>query len=177
MTAATSASTTSRSTRLARWRESAMSSNLRQRSEISLSLASVFSDQREHAQIGAERRGERMGGRLALLLVGILQFGEQRLERQLLALEGEAQRGDGVVEQPVPGGDARHRLLQEQLLDFVGELVRALLADVLEPRTIMGERRAAHRRVERGVVEAIELEFEEQQILPRASVTFSCASP
>jgi hypothetical protein len=128
-----------------------------------LVLGERVHDQREHALIGAERRGERMGGGFPLLRVGVLQFGEQRFERQLFAFEREAQRGDRVVEQSIPGGDPGDRLFQEQLLDVVGELVRTLLADVLQPGAIMGERGAARRRVESRVVEAIEFEFEEQQ--------------
>ena len=35
---------------------------------------------------------------------------------------GEAERGDRLVEQPVPGGVGRNRLLEEQLLGPVVEL-------------------------------------------------------
>src|SRR5271154_6998165 len=42
--------------------------------------------------------------------------------------------------------------------------MRALLSNVVEPRTVMGEGRASCRRVEPGVVEAIQLQFEEKEI-------------
>ena len=121
-------------------------------------------DQGEQPDIGAERLGQRGGGGFAHAAVGILQLAEQRLEGQLLALEGKPQRGDRLVEQPVPRRGARHRLFEEQLLELVAELVRPLLADVDQPRTIMGERRILRRRVEPGVVEPIEFELEEQQL-------------
>ena len=98
------------------------------------------------------------------LRVRVLHLAEQRLERQSLAFEFEPQRRDRVVEQAVPGGRAADRFFEEQLLDLVGELVRLLLADVLEPGAIMAERRRRHRGVQLGVVEAIELEFEKQQV-------------
>ena len=52
----------------------------------------------------------------------------------------------------------------EQLLDAVLELVGLVLADVLEPRPVMAERRIGHRRLEHGVVDPVELEREEQQM-------------
>ena len=129
-----------------------------------LVLGERVGDQRKEAQVGAERGGEGVRRRLALRLVRVLEPGEQRLERQALALEVEAERRHRVVEQPVPRGGARHRLLQEQLLDLVGELVRLLLADVLEPRAIVAERRRRHRGLQRGVVDPVELELEKQEV-------------
>ena len=55
----------------------------------------------------------------------------------------------------------------EQLLDAVLELVGLLLADVLEPGPVMAERRIGHRRVELRVVDAVELEREEQEMRRR----------
>ena len=52
----------------------------------------------------------------------------------------------------------------EQLLDAILELIGLVLADVLEPRPIMTERRIAHRGFELGVVEPVEFEPEEQQV-------------
>ena len=49
---------------------------------------------------------------------------------------------------------AGHRLLVEQLLDAVLELIGLLLADVLEPRPVVAERRIGHRGLELGVVDA-----------------------
>ena len=76
----------------------------RQRSEISLSLASVLVISVKTRRLRLEGRGERLRRRLAPPLVGVLQQIERRLEGQLLAVDLEAQRGDGLVEQPVPGG-------------------------------------------------------------------------
>ena len=81
-----------------------------------------------------------------------------------LAADLEAQRHHGLVEQPVEGGIAGHRLLVEQLLDAVFELVRLVLAEVLEPGPVMAERGIGHRLVERGVIEPVQVEREEQQM-------------
>ena len=74
------------------------------------------------------------------------------------------QRRHRVVEQAVPCGRGADRLVEEQPLEVVGELMRLLLADVLEPGAVMAERRRRHRGVQLGVVDAIELELEEQEI-------------
>ena len=58
----------------------------------------------------------------------------------------------------------RHRLLVEQLLDAILELIRLVLADVLNPRPVVPERRVRHRGFELLVVEPVELELEEQQM-------------
>src|SRR5207253_8671731 len=55
----------------------------------------------------------------------------------------------------------------KELLEAVLELIRFLLADVLEPRPIVAERRILHGRRKLVVVEAIELEHEEQQVRGR----------
>ena len=95
----------------------------------------------------------------------VLHQGERRLDRERLAVDLEAQRRDRLVEQPVPGARAGHRLLVEQLLDAVLELIRLLLAHVLDPRPVVAERAdRAIARVQRRVVDAVELEREEQQM-------------
>ena len=95
---------------------------------------------------------------------------------QLLAAHGEAQGGDGLVEQAVPGRTAGHRLLVEELLDLVVELVGLVLAQVLDPGPVMGERLRRHGLVEHRVVDAVELEPEEQKSL-EAAVRRSWVSP
>ncbi len=97
----------------------------------------------------------------------VLQQIERRLDRQRLAADLEAQPRDGLVEQPVPGRIGGHRLLVEQLLDAILELIGLVLADVLEPRPVVAERGIGHRGFELGVVEPVELEHEEQQMRRR----------
>ncbi len=121
-------------------------------------------DESEQAQVRAERGGERVRRRLAFRRVRVLKLAEQRLEREALALEVESQRRRRVVEQPIPRGAAADRLLQEQSLEIIGQLMGLLLADVLEPWTVMPERWRSHRRLEPRVVDAVELELEEQEI-------------
>jgi len=50
-----------------------------------------------------------------------------------------------------------------QPLDLVGQLVRPLLAYVLDPGTVMAKRRIRHRRFQMRIVEPVDFQFEEQQ--------------
>ena len=129
-----------------------------------LVLGERVGDQRKGALIGLEGLCQRLRGRLALLAVAILQEIERRLDRQLLARHLEAQRGDGLVEQPVPGGITGLGFFVEQLLDAVLELIRLVLAQVLDPRPVMPEFRRLHRMLDHAIVNAVELEREEQQM-------------
>ena len=55
-------------------------------------------------------------------------------------------------------------LLVQQLLQLVGELVRPEGAQVAQPGPVARQRRVGQLRVERGVVEPVQLEREEQQL-------------
>ena len=129
-----------------------------------LVLRQRVGDEREGAQVRLEHLGERLGGVPAERSVGVLQLVEGRLERQFLAAHLEAQRRDGLVEKAVPGGAPGDRLFVEQLLDLVLELERLVLADVLEPGPVAGKRLRLHRGVEHRIVDAVELEGEEQEL-------------
>ena len=107
---------------------------------------------------------ERVGRGLPPCLVGILQKVQRRLDRQLFALDDEAEARHRLVEEPVPGGPAGDALLMEELLDAVLQLVGLLLADVLEPRPVMAERGIAHGDVEHGVVDPVQLQRKEKQV-------------
>ena len=98
-----------------------------------LVLGERIGDQRKGALIGLERLCQRFRRRLALGAVTVLQEIERRLDRELFRADLEAQTGDGLVEQPVEGGIAGLRLLQEELLELVVELVRLLLAQPWYP--------------------------------------------
>ena len=52
----------------------------------------------------------------------------------------------------------------EQLLDAILELIRLVLAQILDPRPIMAEFRRLHRAFDHGIVDAVEFEREEQQM-------------
>ena len=52
----------------------------------------------------------------------------------------------------------------EQFLDAVLELIGLFLAHVLDPRPVMAERRIGHGGFELGIVDAVELEREEQEM-------------
>ena len=129
-----------------------------------LVLGERVGDVRELADVLLERHRHRLRSGLALLLARILQQIERRLDRQRLGADLEAQPRDGLVEQPVPGRIGGHRFLVEELLDAILELIGLVLADVLEPRAVVAELGIGHRRFELGVVEAVELQHEEQQM-------------
>ena len=130
-----------------------------------MSLASDVGDQREGAQVVLEGLGERLRGGLARRSRSgpACRLSVGSIASDLLPTL-KRRRRDGLVEQPVPGRIGRHRLLVEQLLDAVLELIGLVLADVFEPRPVVPERGILHGRFERGVVEPVELEHEEQEM-------------
>jgi hypothetical protein len=146
---------------------SATSAKPRQRSEISLSLASGVGDEREDAPVRLQHARKGLGRVAADGLVRVLELVEGRLERQLLAADGKAQGGDRLVEEPVPGRASRHALLVEELLQPVVELKGLVLAPVLDPGAEAGERLGLHRPIHHGVVDPVELEGEEQEVARR----------
>ncbi len=157
-------STTSGSTRFARWRAVGDVGEAAPAVGNLLVLGERVGDQREGAQVFLEGLGERVRRCLAGIGLRVLHQVERRLDRQRFAFHLEAQARDGFVEQPVPRRIGRHRLLVEQLLDAVLELIRLVLADVLDPRPVVPERGVRHRGFELLVVEPVELELEEQQM-------------
>ena len=129
-----------------------------------LVLGERIGDQRERAQVLLEGDGERFRRRAPLLAVDVHQEIERRLDRHLLAGNLEAQRGDQLVELPVPGRIAGDRFFVEQLLDAVLELIGLLLAHVLQPRPVMRERGRLHGRFQRRIVDTVQFEREEQHV-------------
>ena len=132
-----------------------------------LVLGERIGDEREHPQVRREGLGKRLRGLLADLLVGVLQQIKGLLDRKLLAADSEPQPGDRFVEQSIPGAVRGHRFLVKQLLDAVLELIRFLPANVLEPRPIVRERSLPHGSPQRRLVDAIELQREEQEVRGR----------
>ena len=52
----------------------------------------------------------------------------------------------------------------KQLLDAILELIRLVLAQILDPRPVMGKLRRLHRALDHGIVDAVELQSKEQQM-------------
>ena len=129
-----------------------------------LVLGERVQDQRELRHVVLERVRERMRCGFALFAVAVLQEIQRRLDGERLARHLEAQIGDGGVELAIPRRVRRHRLFVKQLLDAILELVRPIPAHVIEPRPVMAERGIGQRRFELRVVDAVELELEEQQV-------------
>ena len=107
---------------------------------------------------------QRLPGGLTFFGRAVLQQVQRRLDREFLAADLEAQAGDGLVEQPVPGRITALRLFVKQLLDAILELIRLVLAQILDPRPVIAEFGRLHRAFDHGVVDAIEFECEKQQM-------------
>ena len=129
-----------------------------------LVLGERVGDERKGPLIVLEGLRQRLACRLALFRRAVLQEVERRLDRQLLGPDLEAQAGDGLVEQPVPGGITALGFFVKQLLDAILELIRLVLAQILDPRAVMPERGRLHRAFDHDIVNAIEFEPEEQQM-------------
>ena len=129
-----------------------------------LVLGQRVGDQRKGPLIVLEGLRQRLACGLALFRRAVLQKIQRRLDRQLLGPDLEAQAGDGLVEQPVPGGIAALGFFVKQLLDAILELIRLVLAQILDPRAVMSERRRLQRAFDHGIVNTVEFEPEEQQM-------------
>jgi hypothetical protein len=124
-----------------------------------LVLGQHIGDVREQPLVAVQRLAERIEAGLALCLVPVGEKVERALEVQLLAIDLELQRRHRLVEQPVPGRGAGHRLLVEQLLDLVVELVGLGLAQFGEPRPVAAERRIGRKApLDHRIVDAVEFQ-------------------
>ncbi len=137
-----------------------------------LVLRQRIDDQREHTGARAEPVAQCLRRRPPRRRVRIVQAVECIGERQALAVDVEAQLGDGLVEQPAPGPGAGNALVVQDRLDLVGELMRLVLANVGEPGRIAGHHRVAPLGVQHLVGELVELEGEEQCLGGDNVVTF-----
>ena len=102
-----------------------------------LVLGERVGDERKGPLIVLEGLRQRLPCGLALFRRAVLQEIERRLDRQFLSADLEAKAGNGLVEQPVPGGIAALGFFVKQLLDAILELIRLVLAQILDPRAII----------------------------------------
>src|SRR5438105_461415 len=93
-------------------------------------------DVRQQAGIALQGLCQTVGGGLAHVAVGVVEFREDLLLGEKLALSAEleraAQRGDGLVEEAHKGGAAGVGLFVEYLLFWLSETVRLPDADLLQ---------------------------------------------
>ena len=129
-----------------------------------LVLGQRVGDQRKGAQIGLQGLGNGLRGIPAHGFAWVLHQVQHRLQRQFPGFDLEAQRRDGVVEQPVPGGAGGDGFFEEQLLQPVVELERLFLGNILQPRAVMRQRRGSDDLVQHAVVEPVEFKLEKQQV-------------
>ncbi len=112
------------------------------------------------ARLDARDRLRRVAAQRAVLV-------REQVERlgagELLPPDRIAQIGQGLVEEPHPGRAAGHRLVMQELLGLVGELVRAEGAQIPEPGAIARQRGRGEERLELRVFEPVELEREEER--------------
>ena len=111
-----------------------------------LVLGERVGDQRKGPLIGLERLRQRLPRRLAFFTGAVLQQVQRRLDRKLLTADLEAQRRDGLIEQPVPRRVAALGFLVKQLLDTIFELIWLVLAQILDPGAVMSEFRRLDRK-------------------------------
>ncbi|QYU71095.1 molecular chaperone DnaK [Leptolyngbya sp. 15MV] len=130
-----------------------------------LVLRQHVGDQAEQADIGPERLRDALRRRRAHLAVPVRELVQRGGDGQFLARHRHAHARDRLVEQPVPGGAARHFLLVQQLLDLVGKLVRAEHAKVAQPGPPASQRLGgAELLLERRILHAVQLQRQEQQM-------------
>ena len=129
-----------------------------------LVLGQRIADQRKGAQMRLQSLADRFRRRAAGLLLVVLQEIEHGLDRERLALHVKTQAGDGLVEQAMPGRGAGERFLMEKLFELFFELMRLFLADVIEPGAPARKRRLCGGCVQNRIVDAIELQLEEQEL-------------
>ena len=143
-----------------------MSSKPRQRSEISLSLASVLVISVKVRRLSLKVSASASAACLAHRAVGVLQQVERRLERQLLAVDLEAQRRHRLVEQPVPGAARRSSTSRGRAARCGPRAGRA--CPCADRRSRAGSGRTAGSAssacVDQRVVDPVEFEREEQQM-------------
>ena len=97
-------------------------------------------DQREARQALLQAVGEGEGGLLAHGLLRVGHLVQDLGAAQQLVVEGKAQRGHRLVEQPRPGGAAGDLLVVEQALQVFAELIGAEGAQVAQPRAVARQR-------------------------------------
>ncbi len=118
----------------------------------------------EQRRARGEHRRQRLGAGLAPRAVGVGEQVERGFEPERLAVDLEGQPGHGLVEQPVPGGGADDRLVVQELLQLIGELVGLHRADAVEDGLVAAEVGVRREEgVEAGVVDPVQLEGEEHQ--------------
>ena len=121
-----------------------------------LVLGQRVGDAGEQADVLGQDPADRGRGGLAHRPVLGRQLVEDLGRGQVGAVEGKAQSRHRLVEQPDPGGAAGDRLLVQDALDLVVELVRAKTPHVAQVGPVAGEAgRGLDQRVEPGILDAV----------------------
>ena len=117
----------------------------------------------EGADILAEDPRQFARGGLALVAVLLGQQVERAFDAHLLAVHGEGEPGDGLVEEPLPGVAHDAEIVQE-FLQLIGELMRFHRADAADDGGVAREIGVLGiHRLERILVEPVQFQREEDQ--------------
>jgi len=131
-------------------------------------LDALFESQRvegegESVARGAERARKTCGRRAPALRDRVGETVQRLRQRQPLALAADAQGGQRIVVDARPVGD-RGRAVRQQPLEILRKLVRAREPQPPEPRAPARRRgTGGQRRLDLGVIEAVELQREEER--------------
>ena len=123
-----------------------------------LVLRQRVGDQREQPDILAERLADRTPRGLAHRTVAIRQLVQRGADGQFLAAQRHPHRRDRLIEQPAPRAAPGHLLLVQQLLQFVGQLVRPEHAQVAQPGPPLRQRRIRQLLLQHRVIQPVQLQ-------------------
>ena len=130
-----------------------------------LVLGERVGDQGEQADVASQHLGDGARRTLAPGAIVVLQQIEDLGAGQLPPVVRKPERPHGFVEQPGPGAPPGDRLLVQDALDLVVELVRAKAAHVADPGPITGEPLGCGELgLELLILDPVELERDEQHL-------------
>ena len=129
-----------------------------------LVLRQGVGNHRQQTQIVAERGANRLAGGLPNRTVTVGQLVQRVADRQLLAIQVDPHRGYGFVEQPHPSAIGGQVAFVGQFLQFVAQLVRPEHPQVAQPRPVARQGGVGEFRLQRRVVQAVQLQREEDQV-------------
>ncbi len=129
-----------------------------------LVLGERVGDQREQPDVLAENLAQRLGGLAPHRAVAVAEPVEHLGGRELLAVHRKPQPRHGLVEQPGPGGPSGDVFLVQELLQVVGQLMVAECPGIAQPGPEMRQLRRRQLGLQVGVVDAVDLQREEQQL-------------
>ena len=81
-----------------------------------------------------------------------------------MAINVETQRGNGFIKQTIPGAAPRDTLFMKELFDAIFQLIGLFAPHIFNPWAIMRERCCVQRFFQKRVINAVQLQREEEQV-------------